>query len=115
MIWKPDIAYRGVVGPSILDFVPTAASCHREEEQACHEQSAVEAIHLRQIYVRFNYVECKAFVSLKKIIHFIPSYLPDSKRLHSTTFDYKRLFNGLVLTRFASLQRFKPTIMETPD
>ena len=36
-----------------LDFVPTAASRHREEEQACHEQSAGEAIHLCQIYVRF--------------------------------------------------------------
>ena len=45
-----------------------------------------EAIHLRQIYVRFNYVECKAFVSKKeKHIHFISSYLSGSKRLQSTT------------------------------
>ena len=58
------------------DFVPTAASRHHEEEQACHEQSAVEAIHLCQIYVRF--------VS-KKNIHFISTYLSDSKRLQSTT------------------------------
>ena len=47
-----------------------------------------EAIHLCQIHVRFNYVECKAFVSKKKKekhIHFISSYLSDSKRLQSTT------------------------------
>ena len=32
------------------------------------------------------------------------SILPDSKRQQTTTVDYKRLINGLVLTRFASLR-----------
>ena len=41
----------------------------------------------------------------KKNIHFISNYLPDSKRQQTTTVDYKRLFNGLVLTRVTSLQR----------
>ena len=34
----------------------------------------------------------------------ITNYLSDSKRLQATTVDYKRLFNGLVLTRAASLR-----------
>ena len=32
--------------PTLLGLTPVVASRHREEEQACHEQSAVEAIHL---------------------------------------------------------------------
>jgi hypothetical protein len=40
----------------------------------------------------------------KNNIHFIPSYLPDSKRLQTTTVDYKRLINGLVLTNGVSLR-----------
>ena len=34
----------------------------------------------------------------------INNNLSDSKRQQTTTVDYKRLFNGLVLTRFASLR-----------
>ena len=33
---------------------------------------------------------------------------PDSKRQQTTTVDYKRLINGLVLTGVASLQQSKP-------
>lgn len=36
--------------------------------------------------------------------------IPDSKRQQTTTVDNKHLFNGLVLTRFASLQRNTKTL-----
>ena len=39
--------------------------------------------------------------------------ISDSKRQQTTTVDYKRLINGLVLTRFASLLRNTTCIMET--
>ena len=65
---------------------PIVASRHREA------RSDPFMIDLRKIY-------------FQKSIHFISNHLPDSKRLQTTTVDYKRLFNGLVLTRVASLQR----------
>ena len=37
------------------------------------------------------------------------SIIPDSKRQQTTTVDYKRLFNGFILTGFAFLQRKKKT------
>ena len=37
------------------------------------------------------------------------SIIPDSKRQQTTTVDNKRLFNGFILTGFASLQRKKKT------
>ena len=113
---KPDIAYRGEVGSSFQDSAGlphptplrndnTPAPCphggqgsaipytsrglnprHREEER----RSDPFMTDLRKIYFPKN-------------IHFIPNYLPDSKRQQTTTVDYKRLFNGLILTRVASL------------
>ena len=55
-------------------------------------------------------------IDLRKIyfqnkIHFISNYLPDSKRQQTTTVDYKRLFNGLVLTDIASLRHNSNTFV----
>ena len=72
--------------PMLLGFTPVVASRHREARSD-----------------PFMTDLCK--ICFKKNINFIPSYLPDNKRLQTTTVDYKRLINGLVLTRIASLQR----------
>ena len=56
----------------------------------------------RSIYDRFM---DDLFQKKEKHIHFISSYLSDSKRLQSTTVDYKRLINGQVLTNNASLRQ----------
>ena len=61
---------------------------HREEER----RSDPFMTDLRKIYFPKN-------------IHFISNYLPDSKRQQTTTVDYKRLINGLVLTSVVTLQR----------
>ena len=53
-----------------------------------------EAIHLRQIHVRFISPQKKH-----------PFHFQLLTRQQTTTVDYKRLFNGLVLTRVASLPR----------
>jgi translation elongation factor P/translation initiation factor 5A len=60
-------------------------------------------------YDRFNFdekviviVNGHSFERIYKIIKI--NNIPDSKRQQTTTVDYKRLFNGLVLTRVASLQ-----------
>ena len=41
---------------------------------------------------------------MKNFNYLISNNISDSKRQQTTTVDYKRLINGLVLTRFASLQ-----------
>ena len=72
--------------PKLLGFTLVVASRHREERSD-----------------PFMPDLCKICFPQKNI-HFILSYLSDNKRQQTTTVDYKRLFNGLVLTRFASLQ-----------
>ena len=72
--------------PTLLGLTPVVASRHREEER----RSDPFMTDLRKIYFPKN-------------IHFIPNYLPDSKRQQTTTVDYKRLINGLVLTNSVSL------------
>ena len=61
-------------------------------------------------YDRFNFdekviviVNGRSFEKIYKIIK--TNNIPDSKRQQTITVDYKRLFNGLVLTRVASLQK----------
>ena len=51
-----------------------------------------EAIHLCQIHLRINYVECKTFVSKKRETHTFHFQL--LIRQQTTTVDYKRLING---------------------
>ena len=69
------------------------ASRHREEEQLNNP---------------FMTDLCK--ICFKKNIHFISNHLSDSKRQQTTAVDYKHLINGLVLTRFASLQHNRKNI-----
>ena len=61
-------------------------------------------------YDRFNFdekviviVNGRSFEKIYKIIK--TNNIPDSKRQQTTTVDNKRLFNDLVLTRIASLQK----------
>ena len=61
-------------------------------------------------YDRFNFDEKVIVIvnghSLEKIFKIIKTNnISDSKRQQTITVDYKRLFNGLVLTRVASLQK----------
>ena len=60
-------------------------------------------------YDRFNFDEKVIVIvnghSLEKIFKIIKTNnISDNKRQQTTTVDYKRLFNGFVLTGFASLQ-----------
>jgi len=64
--------------PILLGFTLVVASRHREERSD-----------------PFTTDLCKiCFLQKKKNIHFISNYLSDSKRLQTTTVDYKRLING---------------------
>ena len=83
--------------PKLLGFTLVVASRHRKERSN-----------------PFMTDLCKiCFKKKEKHIHFIPNHLPDNKRQQTTAVDYKRLFNGLFLTRVASLQRKTTYIMET--
>ena len=62
--------------PMLLGFTPVVASRHREARSD-----------------PFMPDLCKICFK-KSSINFIPSYLPDNKRLQTTTVDYKRLING---------------------
>ena len=74
------------------DYTPVVASRHREA--SFRENGRSDPLMTRFMVDLFQ----------KNNIHFISRYLPDSKRQQTTTVDYKRLINSLVLTRFASLQ-----------